>query len=204
MGRFPQQGVAYHSVAPRSGEAPGLGNDQAMAEHKLIKRLVLFVFAFAFWLLLVWPIALSDSRVLWGDIAVGLIVAGLVAVVMREIVTGRFGRLLNPVRYFWAAVYLFVFAYYAIKSNLDVAYRVLHPAMPIRPGIVKAATKLRSASARTLLANSITLTPGTLTIDTMEDGTFYVHWINVSTVEEEEATARILGRFEWFISKILE
>jgi multicomponent Na+:H+ antiporter subunit E len=204
MGGFTQQDVAYHSVAPRSGDTPVSQPGQTMTEHRLIKRLVLFAVAFAFWLLLVWPIAPSDGRVLWGDIAVGLIVAGLVAVVMREIVTDRFGRLLNPVRYFWAVVYLFVFAYYVIKSNLDVAYRVLHPAMPIRPGIVKTTTKLRSASARTLLANSITLTPGTLTIDTMENGAFYVHWINVSTAEEGEATARILGRFEWFISKILE
>ena len=40
----------------------------------------------------------------------------------REIVTQRFARLLEPVRYFWAVVYLFVFAYYVTKANLDVAY----------------------------------------------------------------------------------
>ena len=160
--------------------------------------------AFLFWLLMVWPVAPSDGRLLWGDIAAGLIVAGLVALVSREIVTQRFGRLLEPARYFWAAVYLFVFTYYVVKANLDVAYRVLHPAMPIRPGIVRAASKLRSASARTALANSITLTPGTLTVDMTEEGTFYVHWINVLTVEQEEAAKQILGRFEWFIQRIFE
>ena len=119
-------------------------------------------------------------------------------------VSHEFSRLLNPARYFWAAVYLVVFGYYVVKANLDVAYRVLHPSMPIRPGIVKVRSKLRSDSARTALANSITLTPGTLTVDITADGIFYVHWINVVSIEEEDAARQILGRFEWFIHKILE
>ncbi len=188
------------STGPKTPALPG----EPEADPWLIKRIVLFAFVFVFWLLIVWPVAPSDGRLLWGDIAAGLVVAALVALVSREIVTQRFGRLLEPARYFWAAVYLFVFAYYVVKANLDVAYRVLHPAMPIRPGIVRAASKLRSASARTALANSITLTPGTLTVDITEDGTFYVHWINVLTVEQEEAAKQILGRFEWFIQRILE
>ena len=169
-----------------------------------MRRAVLFAFGFVFWLLMVWPFAPSDGRPLWGDIAGGLIVAGIAALVSREIVTQRFGRLLEPARYFWAAVYLFVFAYYVVRANIDVAYRVLHPRMPIRPGIVRARSKLRTASARTALANCITLTPGTLTIDTTEGGDFYVHWINISTADEEEAARQILGRFEWFIAKIFE
>ncbi len=186
------------------GAKPENKSGEAVANHRFAKRLVLFAFAFVFWLLLVWPVAPADGRLLWGDISAGLVVAGFVALVARQIVTERFGRLLDPLRYFWAAVYLFVFGYYVIKANLDVAYRVLHPAMPICPGIVRATSKLHSASARTALANSITLTPGTLTVDIAEDGTFYVHWINVLTVEEEETAKRILGRFEWFIQKILE
>lgn len=174
------------------------------ANHRWVKRFVLFAFVFAFWLLIAWPVAPSDGRLLWGDIAAGLIVAGFVALVAREIVTRRFTRLLEPQRYFWAAVYIFVFVYYVIKANLDVAYRVLHPAMPIRPGIVRAVSKLRTASARTALANCVTLTPGTLTIDITEDGTFYVHLINVLTADQDEATRQILGRFEWFIQRILE
>lgn len=174
------------------------------AGHRLMKRAVLFGFAFAFWLLIVWPIAPSNGRLLWGDIAAGAIVAGLVALVSREIVTQRFGRLLDPARYFWAFVFLFVFTYYVVIANLDVAYRVLHPAMPIRPGIVRASSTLHTASARTALANCITLTPGTLTIDVARDGTFYVHCINVLTDDEDKATRQIIGRFEWFIRKILE
>ena len=201
--------IFEHSAKGQKAETPSGGKPQntsgeAMADHRFAKRVVLFAFAFVFWLLLVWPVAPSDGRLLWGDISAGLVVAGLVALVARQIVTERFGRLVDPPRYFWAAVYLFVFGYYVIKANLDVAYRVLHPAMPIRPGIVRAVSNLRTASARTALASCVTLTPGTLTIDISEEGTFYVHWINVLTEEQEETAKQILGRFEWFIQRILE
>ena len=177
---------------------------ESAARPIFVRRGVQFAFAFVFWLLMVWPVAPMDGRLLWGDIATGLIVAGVVALVSREIVTQRFARLLEPARYFWAVVYLFVFSYYVIKANIDVAYRVLHPAMPIRPGIVRVRTRLGTASARTALANCITLTPGTLTIDISDDGTFYVHWINVRTVDDDAAAKAILRRFEWFIAKIFE
>lgn len=195
--------IVERSAGGRGGQAASTAKPHP-ANHRLVKRLVLFAFVFAFWLLIAWPVAPSDGRLLWGDIAAGLVVAALVALISREIVTQRFARLLEPRRYFWAAVYVFVFAYYVIKANLDVAYRVLHPAMPIRPGIVRAVSNLRTASARTALANCVTLTPGTLTIDITEEGTFYVHWINVLTEEQEETARQILGRFEWFIQRILE
>ena len=204
MPRIVEQSPKEQKSQTLSGAKPDNISGAAMADHRFAKGVVLFAFAYVFWILLVWPVSPSDGRLLWGDISAGLIVAGLVALVARQIVTERFGRLIDPVRYFWAAVYLLVFGYYVIKANLDVAYRVLHPDMPIRPGIVRATSKLRSASARTALANSITLTPGTMTVDIAEDGTFYVHWINVLTLEEEETAKRILGRFEWFIQKILE
>ena len=51
-----------------------------------------------------------------------------------------------------------------IKSNFDVARRVISPDLPINPGIVKFKTKLTNGFAKMILANTITLTPGTLTI----------------------------------------
>ncbi len=176
----------------------------AHSAHPLTARLVLFAVSFAFWLLLVWPVTPDGDGLLWGDIAAGAVAAALVALIMRDFVTGEFARLLNPVRYFWFAIYQFVFAYYVVRASIDVAYRVLHPALPIRPGIVRVKSQLRSATARTVLANSITLTPGTLTLDITDDGTFYVHWINVSTRDERQAAAQILGRFEWFIRRVFE
>ena len=91
-----------------------------------------------------------------------------------------------------------------MKANLDVVYRALHPQMPIHPGIVKIKTNLKSDSAITALANSITLTPGTLTVDVTEDGYLYIHWINVKSTDVEEASKLIAGKFEFFIERIFE
>jgi multicomponent Na+:H+ antiporter subunit E len=108
------------------------------------------------------------------------------------------------VRVFWFLVYLPVFFYYVMKANLDVVYRALHPKMPIKPGIVKIKTTLKTESGITALANSITLTPGTLTVDLTDDGFMYIHWINVKAEDVEHATRHIAQRFEWFLKKIFE
>ena len=61
-----------------------------------------------------------------------------------------------------------------VKSNLEVAYIVLHPKMPIQPGLLSLRTKLRNRTGHIILANSITLTPGTITVD-FDDGVYAVH-----------------------------
>ena len=170
----------------------------------LIERLVLFVVLFVFWLLLVWPVSPFDGRLLIGDIAVGVLVAAFAALVMHEMIRVRFVRLINPRSWFWLIIFAFVFSYYVIKGGLDVSYRVLHPRMPIRPGIVKVRSLLKTETGRTALANCITLTPGTLTIDVTDDGVFYIHWLNVLSLDEEEAAQHVLRRFEWFIQRIFE
>ena len=56
---------------------------------------------------------------------------------------GSFIPWLQPSRYAWGLVYLVVLAGYVVAGNFDVAYRGLHPRLPIRPGIVKVKTRLR-------------------------------------------------------------
>ena len=172
--------------------------------HKpLPERLVLFFVAFALWLVLVWPLT-ADGRLLWVDILAGAVVAAFVALVMKEIIRVNFIRMLNPRSWFWGFVYIFVFTWYVMKGGLDVAYRVLHPRMPIKPGVVRVRSTLKTDTGRTALANSITLTPGTLTLDVTDDGVFYVHWLFVTTTDDEEAAELILRRFEWYIQRIFE
>ncbi len=170
----------------------------------LIERLVLFAILFVFWLILAWPVSPIDGQLLIGDIAVGVLVAAFVALVMHEMIRVRFVRLVNPRSWFWLIVFAFVFSYYVIKGGLDVGYRVLHPRMPINPGIVKIRSVLKTDTGKSALANCITLTPGTLTIDVTDDGIFYVHWLNVLSLDEEEAAKHVLRRFEWFIQRIFE
>jgi len=167
-----------------------------------MRRLIYFVLAFIIWVLLTWPFV--EGRVDWQVVIAGLIASAVVAVLFHEILPKEYRVFISPVRVFWVLLYLPVFFYYVMKANLDVVYRALHPKMPIKPGIVKIKTILKTESGITALANSITLTPGTLTVDLTDDGYLYIHWINVKSEDVEEATELIARRFEWFLQKIFE
>ena len=153
-------------------------------------------------MLLTWPFA--EGKIDVQVTVAGLIAAAIVAILFHEMLPKEHHVFISPVRVFWLLVYLPVFFYYMIKANLDVAYRILHPKMPIKPGIVKIKTILKTDSGITALANSITLTPGTLTVDLTDDGFLYIHWINVKSDDTSEATKLIARRFEWFLQKIFE
>lgn len=169
-----------------------------------MNRPVLFVLLLLFWVLLTWRAEPPLGAAYLQDVGVGAVVAALAAWLMGERGGDGAARWLEPKRYAWALAYLAVLAVEVVKANLEVAYRVLHPKLPIRPGIVRVKTRLMRPSARTLLGNSITLCPGTLTVELEEDGTLFVHWILVRAVDPEEAGREIVGRFEWLIDKILE
>lgn len=77
------------------------------------------------------------------------------------------------------------FLYELVKANVQVVYLVLHPKMPIRPGIISLAIRHRSPLGTTLLANSISLTPGTLTMEVSPDErTLYIHTLDIRHPEE--------------------
>jgi multicomponent Na+:H+ antiporter subunit E len=69
------------------------------------------------------------------------------------------------------------------KANLAIAYVVLHPSLPIDPEMVEFDAAVWSALAVTTLANSITLTPGTLTVDVTQRH-FTVHTLTPSSRED--------------------
>lgn len=167
-----------------------------------MRRLVYFILSFIVWVLLTWPFV--DGKMDMQVIIAGLIAALIVSILFHEILPQEHIVFISPVRIFWALVYIPVFFYYVIQANFDVVYRALHPQMPIKPGIVKIKTNLTTLSGITALANSITLTPGTLTVDLTDDGFLYIHWINVKSDDVEEATKLIAQRFEWFLQKIFE
>jgi multicomponent Na+:H+ antiporter subunit E len=61
-----------------------------------------------------------------------------------------------------------------IRANVEVAILILHPRLPIRPRFLTFRTTLRHPMAKALVANSITLTPGTVTVD-LDGGEYLVH-----------------------------
>jgi multicomponent Na+:H+ antiporter subunit E len=129
-----------------------------------------------------------------------LVAGALVSLVVGALAYRRSG-ILGGIR--WSFVlpgaillYLWVFCIALFRSNIDVARRVLSPSLPLRPGVVQVRTGLTSALGRLLLANSITLTPGTLTLD-VEDDLLTIHWIDCPPdIDLETATAVIAADFE--------
>jgi len=171
-----------------------------------MKRIAMFVLLLLLWIILVWPFEVTGGRIhlVTMELVPGIFVALLVVLIMRNSIMDSFTAWINPVRLFWFVVYVVVFVFYVIKANFDVAYRIIHPAMPIHPGIVKVKTTLKTRAGIAMLSNAIALTPGTLTVQAEENGDLYVHWINVKATDVEGATGYIVSRFEWLIKRILE
>jgi len=165
---------------------------------------MLFVVAFVIWCALVWPYNPESEGLDGQSMLVGAVAAVLTAGLFGNFFVKTPVKFLQLGRYLWLLCYMPVLAYYCIRANLQVVYLVLHPDIPIEPGIVKVKTKLRSESGIAALANSITLTPGTLSVDVADDGTLFVHWLLVEAEDEEEATRRIVSRFEPFLKRIFE
>ena len=112
---------------------------------------------------------------------------------------------MKNIKILWFLYYIPLFIWECLKANLEGAYRVAHPDLPINPGIVRIKTSLRSDIALTFLANSITLKPGTMTVDIdKENGILYVHWADVKSRDIEQATELIAGKFERALKRIFE
>jgi multicomponent Na+:H+ antiporter subunit E len=161
-------------------------------------RIILFFLGLLVWMGLTWP---PDVQ----HFVVGILVAGFVSFMTGDLFVKRPYVFKHASRYLWFVFYLPLFIWECIKANIDVAYRVIHPNRPINPGIVKVKTSLKSDTALTFLANSITLTPGTLSVDIDEQGGFlYVHWIDVRDKDIQRASQLIVQRFERILSRVFE
>ena len=172
-----------------------------------MKRFVITSFV-VFLLYLVFTIP-SGALLLWSkeELIIGAIFALIVAAVVNRMFAAKGIRLLSPRRFFLLLAYI-VWPFFPAmaKANFDVAYRVITGR--INPGIVKISPKLKTDGGLTMLANSITLTPGTLSVDVDEEtNDLYVHWINV----KKEALAKmprdykyVCGTFPDWVRRVME
>jgi multicomponent Na+:H+ antiporter subunit E len=151
----------------------------------------------------------TDILGLWSipELILGLILSILVGIIARTIFIKKSYRMLNPVRWIIFLVYVVApFFYGMAKANFDVAYRVITG--KINPGIVKISPDLKTDLGITMLANSITLTPGTLSVDIDEKSNdLYIHWINVKKEAITKKTVDckyVCGGFPKWIRRIAE
>lgn len=162
----------------------------------VVRKLVLFLVTFVLWLLLTHTLRLQF-------VITGAVISLLTALLFGNMFVKNARKVFQMARYFWFLEYLIFFLWECLKANFDVAYRVLHPRLPIRPGIVKVKINLRTDIARTILANSITMTPGTLCVDMVGEHMF-IHWICISDELSEASRQRIVDRFEGLLARIFE
>jgi len=164
----------------------------------IYSRIVTFFVSFLIWSFLSFSLDFQY-------IIVGVFVSFIIAITSGDLFAEKGLRWFDLKRYFWFFVYLCIFIWECLKANIDVALRVLHPRCPINPGIIKVKTTLKTETAIVFLANSITLTPGTLCVDiNQKEGILYIHWIDVKDKSLDKATEIIVERFEKIIKRIFE
>ena len=139
------------------------------------RALSLFLLLFAFWLLL------SGHYDLW-FIGLGFISSASAVFLARRMgIVDAEGLPLDLVpgllRY---APWLFGTV---IQANFDVARRILHPRLPITPTVIRVPAEQRTAPGRVSYANSITLTPGTISLEVSDDE-IEVHALSVDAAED--------------------
>jgi len=138
-------------------------------------------------------VPLTPSAIV-GELLVGLVFGLPVAYASRRFYWPE----ADPTRFLRVAPYTLLYATSFAKellvANVDVAYRVLAPSMPIEPRVIVLPLRVRTDMGITTIANSITLTPGTLTMDYDEDrNALYVHAIDG---RDPEALVRPIRRWE--------
>jgi len=147
------------------------------------------ILLFAFWILL-------SARFDYFHLVLGIICSLLVAYLSHDLLFAniRFGDVRIRARRFFAAAPWFLGQIFS--ANLHVAYLALSPKMPVDPEIIRFKTKLESDISYVALANSITLTPGTITVD-IREGEFFVHALDkkvaydLNTGEMEDKIAHV-------------
>lgn len=172
----------------------------------MISFLATTVFVFLVYLVLT---TASGDLFLWSreELIIGAVFSIILGAITRNMFFKRNLRMLNPKRWFLFFVYVVgPFFWGMAKANIDVAYRVITGR--INPGIVKISPKLKTDLGITMLANSITLTPGTLSVDIDEKtNDLYVHWINVKKEALEKMPRDykyVCGNFPDWVRRVAE
>ncbi|QFU84959.1 monovalent cation/H+ antiporter subunit E [Natronorubrum aibiense] len=155
----------------RELEAVGLAYDEAPVERPARhQRLVgdvseRFDRLFAmFWISYGFYLVLGDPTY-WFDLVTGAAVAGIVSLSLANVTfTFPLDRVQSPIRAIRFGLYIPYLIWEIVKANIAVSAVILRPSMPIEPTMTRINTRVRGGLPLLALANSITLTPGTLTV----------------------------------------
>ena len=140
------------------------------------------------WLTLVW-------LALWESFTVGNVAAGMaVAAIVVLLVPGRTRHHAVGLRPIAAAKLVVVFMWRLVQASAVVAWEIITPGDRSRPAVVSVRLITDVATVATAVANMVSLTPGTLTLDVDEDTmTLFIHVLHF---ESSEATSREVHQLE--------
>jgi multicomponent Na+:H+ antiporter subunit E len=155
---------------------------------------------FWLWALLtfVW-IAISSSLAIESVITGAVIAAALAYMFARRFAIWR-GIRFSPTRLYHFIVYTWVFMVELVRANINMMRYVYAPRLSVEPGVVTVKTNLKSPIGRLALANSISLTPGSLVLDIGEDE-LVIHCLDMRTIDPGKATETVAGPFETHLEK---
>lgn len=142
----------------------------------------------------VWVFVQGPSLTLRSIVATFLVGLGIclpLAYLFRRLYseTVKVGGILVALPY--SLIYIVYFLKEVVVANLDVAYRVLAPNMPLQPQVILVPLRVETDVGITTIANSITITPGTITLDhDPEENALYVHAIDGRQPDEIVAPIR--------------
>ena len=160
----------------------------------LVRFLITFLSLFAGWMLFTWSL---DPGSLVAGIVSSLVVAWFTySIFVDESEAARRAHLPRP-HYF--IVYLVVLVFNMYVASFQVLWQILRG--KINPGIVHFRTRLKTDIARVALTSSITLTPGTITLDLTDDH-LVVHWLDARTTHSRYAGELIKGIYEKLLRRI--
>jgi multicomponent Na+:H+ antiporter subunit E len=155
---------------------------------------------FWLWLLLTFLWIAANSSLAVESVASGVLISAALAFLFTQKTGVWQGIRFSPSRLYHFIRYTGVFAVELVRANINMMRYVYAPRIDIKPGIVKIKTRLKSPLGRLALANSIALTPGSLVLD-IDDDVLLIHWLDVKTVDPDEATRMIAGCFEADLEK---
>lgn len=142
------------------------------------RKMVTFIILFSLWCIFS---GMFDAF----HIALGIISCLIITLISGDLIFNSEkitkSHVINGIRFI---KYLPWLIYQIIIANIHVAYLVLHPKMPIDPLILEYKAKLKKDISKVVFANSIILTPGTITMDITKDNTFLIHCISRKVAED--------------------
>ena len=152
------------------------------------------------WLLLtfVW-VAISSSPAL-ESVATGTLISAAMAYVFARKFEIWDGLSFSPQRLYHFTLYTGAFLVELVQANINMMRYVYSPRISVNPGVVKVKTRLKSPIGRLALANSISLTPGSLVLDMSEDE-LTVHCLDMRTIDANDPSRTIARPFEKHLEK---